>query len=152
VTCERIEDALPSLVKEQGGRYDALLFLDVLEHLADPWSILQGSHALLRDGGHAYVSVPNVAHWTVRKELLLGRWEYRDNGLMDRTHLRFFTLESARELMESARWRIVWEGVDVDQPPLVRLPDRWLPRLRRWPRLFGVQHLFELSSAEQRSH
>ena len=146
LVCERIEVALPALRDERPEAYDAILFLDVLEHLADPWSVLEGCHALLRADGRAYVSLPNVAHWTMRKHLLLGRWDYEAYGLLDRTHLRFFTLESARDLLEGSGWRILSEAADVDQPPVVHLPARWLPLLGRWPRLFAVQNLFELSS------
>ena len=79
----------------------------------------------------------------MRKELLLGRWEYQDSGLLDRTHLRFFTFATAEELLRRAGWRITWRGVSVGQPPRVRLSERWLGELKRWPTLFGVQALFE---------
>jgi 2-polyprenyl-3-methyl-5-hydroxy-6-metoxy-1,4-benzoquinol methylase len=140
---DTVEGALPLLVRKRGAAYDAVLFLDVLEHLVDPWRILREASALLRPGGRAYVSLPNVAHWSLRKELLLGRWDYRDNGLLDRTHLRFFTVATARHLMEGTGWRICWQAADVDRLPLLRLPERWLARLGRWPGLFGVQTLLE---------
>jgi 2-polyprenyl-3-methyl-5-hydroxy-6-metoxy-1,4-benzoquinol methylase len=142
-----VEEALPLLVSDRGAAYDAVLFLDVLEHLVDPWRILRESSVLLRPGGRAYVSLPNVAHWSLRKELLLGRWDYRDNGLLDRTHLRFFTVATARHLMEGTGWRICWQAADVDQLPLLRVSDRWLAKLARWPGVFGVQTLIEAQVA-----
>jgi O-antigen biosynthesis protein len=123
--------------------YDRLLFLDVLEHLRDPTDVLRRAKGLLTRDGRALASIPNVAHWSLRKELLLGRWRYQDNGLLDRTHLRFFTLESAEELLIDAGWRICWQSVSLGPPPLISIPEGWLPVLKRWPSFFGVQSLFE---------
>lgn len=82
--------------------FDAIIFGDVLEHLVDPWAALRDAATLLRPEGQILVSIPNVAHAAVRLALLQGRWDYTDKGLLDRTHLRFFTLQSVCELLESA--------------------------------------------------
>jgi 2-polyprenyl-3-methyl-5-hydroxy-6-metoxy-1,4-benzoquinol methylase len=129
---------------EGQGSYDRLLFLDVLEHLPNPIEPLRRSKQLLNNGGRALVSIPNVAHWSIRKELLLGRWRYEDTGLLDRSHMRFFTLDSAAELLIDAGWEISWESVSLGQPPLIALPQRWLTVLKRWSSLFAVQALFEI--------
>jgi 2-polyprenyl-3-methyl-5-hydroxy-6-metoxy-1,4-benzoquinol methylase len=148
VVNERVEDALQGqLGPASSASYDSLVFLDVLEHLEDPWMVLRSAHRLLRPGGRIAVSVPNVAHWSVRKELLLGRWRYADNGLLDRTHLRFFTRETARSLLDDAGWRITWEGASVDRLPLLPSYPRLWPVLERAPTVFGVQLLFR---AEQK--
>ena len=133
------------------GEYDALVFYDVLEHLGDPWSVLTACRQLLRPGGAACVSIPNVAHWSVRKSLLQGQWRYRDSGILDRTHLRFFTRSTARELLEDSGWRVDWESSSVGQPPIIRLPDDLLGHLARWPSMFAVQLLFEARPAAQGS-
>jgi SAM-dependent methyltransferase len=73
------------------GPYDAIVYGDVLEHLADPLPVLVALDRLLAPGGVVIVSVPNVAHLWVRLSLLLGRFEYGERGILDRTHLRFFT-------------------------------------------------------------
>jgi 2-polyprenyl-3-methyl-5-hydroxy-6-metoxy-1,4-benzoquinol methylase len=125
-------------------RYDRILFLDILEHLPEPIEPLRRSKQFLCSGGRALVSIPNVAHWSVRKELLLGRWRYDDSGLLDSTHLRFFTLETAAELLSGAGWEIRWKSVSLGQPPLITLPNKWLSLLRMWPTLFAVQSLFEI--------
>jgi SAM-dependent methyltransferase len=82
--------------------FDAIIFGDVLEHLVDPWAALRDAATLLRPEGRILVSIPNVAHAAVRLALLQGRWDYTEKGLLDRTHLRFFTLDSVCELLESA--------------------------------------------------
>lgn len=139
-----IERAMDELIAERSNSYDALLFLDVLEHLMNPCQVLAASRELLRPGGRALVSIPNVAHWSLRYELLKGSWRYRDNGLLDRTHLRFFTKSTALELAREAGWEATWEHAAVGQPPLIRLSESRLRILKRWPTLFAVQFLLEL--------
>jgi SAM-dependent methyltransferase len=84
------------------GEVDVLVCGDVLEHLADPWALLRQQVPWLRPGGLVLACVPNVQHWSVLAELLRGRWRYRDEGLLDRTHLRFFTLEGVLDLFRRA--------------------------------------------------
>jgi SAM-dependent methyltransferase len=86
---------------------DLVLCLDVLEHLVDPWAMLRRLVALLRPGGAVVASIPNVRHMHVVLPLLFrGRFEYADEGLLDRTHLRFFTRRSAVDLLEGAGLRV----------------------------------------------
>jgi hypothetical protein len=84
------------------GSVDCLVYGDVLEHLADPWGLLARQAAWLRPGGMVLACVPNVQHWSLLADLLRGRWRYQDEGLLDRTHLRFFTLEEILDLMGRA--------------------------------------------------
>jgi 2-polyprenyl-3-methyl-5-hydroxy-6-metoxy-1,4-benzoquinol methylase len=84
------------------NEYDAILFLDVLEHLVDPWSVLQGVTKVLRPDGSIYVVVPNIAHVSIVRRLLFGRFEYQQYGAMDRTHLRWFTRNSLRQALVDA--------------------------------------------------
>ncbi|MGQ9793436.1 MAG: class I SAM-dependent methyltransferase [Anaerolineae bacterium] len=88
------------------GPFDHILFVDVLEHLVDPWSMLQHIRSLLKPFGNVLLSVPNVAHWSMRLNLLLGRFDYADGYLMDRSHLRWFTRRSARAMAEQAGYHI----------------------------------------------
>jgi SAM-dependent methyltransferase len=81
--------------------FDVVLAADVLEHLRDPAACLRSLIRLLRPDGAIVISVPNVAHVDVRLELLDGRFRYRDNGLLDRTHLKMFTLEALTELLDT---------------------------------------------------
>ena len=83
-------------------RFDVLIFADMLEHLAWPVSTLRSYLRWLKDDGSVIVSLPNVGLWSVRFAHLAGRWEYADTGVLDRTHLRFFTRGSARWMLREA--------------------------------------------------
>ncbi len=81
--------------------FDLVLCLDVLEHLVDPWDFVLQAQRLLKPGGLLVASIPNVRHARVVLPLLLqGRWRYEDAGQLDRTHLRFFTRETALQLLQ----------------------------------------------------
>jgi 2-polyprenyl-3-methyl-5-hydroxy-6-metoxy-1,4-benzoquinol methylase len=123
--------------------FDAILLLDVLEHLAEPHEVLPRLVDLLRADGIALVSLPNVAHWSVRKALLAGRWTYTPAGILDGTHLRFYTAATAQDLLRGAGLSI--ETLNASRSPLPLMPS-WAPLERRvtkrWPQIFGVQLLF----------
>jgi SAM-dependent methyltransferase len=89
------------------GKFDAIIFADVLEHLAWPVGVLRKYAELLKPGGTIIVSLPNVGLWSVRLGLLFGRFRYQDSGVLDRTHLRFFTRRSAIEMLRSAGYTAV---------------------------------------------
>jgi 2-polyprenyl-3-methyl-5-hydroxy-6-metoxy-1,4-benzoquinol methylase len=123
--------------------FDALVCGDVLEHLRDPWRTLRFLATLLAPGGRAVLSVPNIAHWTARRALLRGRFEYAAHGLFDRTHLRLFTRASAVSLAAEAGLRVLAERFAPAPLPLQshagvlrRLEG---PAARRWPELFALQ-------------
>ena len=89
------------------GRFDCIVAADVLEHLTDPWTALRDATRLLEPAGSVVVSLPNVRFFETFWELgIRGRWPRRDHGIFDRTHLRWFTLRDARELVESAGLRV----------------------------------------------
>jgi 2-polyprenyl-3-methyl-5-hydroxy-6-metoxy-1,4-benzoquinol methylase len=83
-------------------RFDVIVFGDVLEHLRDPLPVLRGAKILLADGGSVVASIPNIAHGSVRLALLAGRFDYQDLGLLDSTHVRFFTRSSVEDLFRDA--------------------------------------------------
>ena len=91
---------VPGILGER--RFDVIVFADVLEHLAWPVDVLTSYLRFLRPGGSVIVSLPNVGLWSVRLSLMLGRFQYDDSGVLDRTHLRFFTRRSAVEMLRSA--------------------------------------------------
>ena len=88
------------------GQIDCLVYCNVLENLVDPWKVLKRHTALLAPGGVVVACIPNVQHWSVISELLRGKWEYQNDGLLDRTHLRFFSSEGIESLFEQAELRI----------------------------------------------
>jgi SAM-dependent methyltransferase len=115
------------------GRFDALIAADVLEHLKDPWAALRRYAQLLEPGGTAVVSLPNVGHWSTYANLARGTWPRKPEGIFDATHLRWFTLRDARELLRQAgleptavvrRGWVLPRGSRLDAlaPPLLRVP------------------------------
>ncbi len=84
------------------GGVDVLVYGDVLEHLADPWAVLARHVRHLNPGGAVVVCFPNVEHWSIAYRLFAGRFDYDERGLLDRTHLRFFTPRTMRALLERA--------------------------------------------------
>ena len=104
-------DAVANTLKER--QFDWIMAADVLEHTPDPKTILSIYRRYLKPHGRLIVSLPNVAVWDNRLRLLFGRFNYSDSGVMDRTHLRFFTFRTARELISEAGFtplRTTWEA------------------------------------------
>jgi 2-polyprenyl-3-methyl-5-hydroxy-6-metoxy-1,4-benzoquinol methylase len=108
-------------------RYDALIASEVLEHLVDPWAALAKLTACLKPGGLVLASSPNLAHWRVIGGLLRGNFSHTETGVMDRSHLRWFTPTSYAALFASAGLAI--EAVRPITPPAPR--TKWLNRLTR---------------------
>lgn len=118
------QDPLEAL---DGQPIDALVYGDVLEHLRDPWSVLTRQAARLPAGGLVLACIPNMQHWSLIVRLLRGRWDYVGEGLLDRTHLRWFTPDTMVEMIQAA-------GLQVrDMVPVVQADrhfDRFLEILR----------------------
>ena len=88
------------------GYFDCLVYGDVLEHLREPWRILKEHSCYLKNGGFCIASIPNISHYSIIKGLLNDLWEYKPSGILDETHLRFFTLEGARSMFRNAGYTI----------------------------------------------
>jgi len=88
------------------GHFDCIIYGDILEHFVDPWSVLKKYRAMLQPGGYAIASIPNIAHYRILKMLRKKRWDYQKSGILDRCHLRFFTINSIKELFEGAGFKI----------------------------------------------
>ncbi|MGO0122933.1 rhamnosyltransferase WsaF family glycosyltransferase [Desulfothermobacter acidiphilus] len=96
----------------QPESFDVIILADVLEHLKDPWATLRKLRPFLKPDGYILASIPNVAHAGLILELLEGKFKYRPLGLLDDTHLRFFTRESIQELFEKTGYAILsWDRV-----------------------------------------
>ena len=107
VTAENIEKA--DIAYEE-GMFDYIIFADVLEHLYDPGQVLTNMKKYLKPDGCILASIPNVQHISVVKDLLRGRWTYQDAGILDRTHVRFFTLQEINELFTQAGYSEIKNG------------------------------------------
>jgi 2-polyprenyl-3-methyl-5-hydroxy-6-metoxy-1,4-benzoquinol methylase len=113
--CDRVWvgniEALTPEVEIEPASLDLILCLDVLEHLADPWTVVRRLSPLLRSGGRLIVSVPNIRHWKFIWRLLTrADFHYKDAGLLDRTHLRFFVRDTAVELATAGGLALVFAG------------------------------------------
>ena len=120
-----IEGALPDL---PNAYYDYIVVADVLEHLVDPWTVLDALRLKLSPQGRILASIPNIQNWGVLSALIEGAWDYRSDGLLDRTHLRFFTRKTVEELCWGAGLRIVRFDTTIRGPAL---PHRLLVTLRK---------------------
>jgi SAM-dependent methyltransferase len=121
-----------------GETPDVLVFGDVLQHLREPDRVLARLVGRLVPGGTVVASIPNVGHWTVLRDLLRGQWSYTESGLLDRGHLRFFTRDSAVELLRTAG--LVVRGAYSREIPLDPAgQEAFLKALRQAPVLLGRQ-------------
>jgi methionine biosynthesis protein MetW len=143
------------------GHFDFIVFADVLEHLANPGEVVVLAKKGLLPGGSIIVSVPNVAHWFVRLDLLRGRFEYRDTGIMDATHLRWFTRDALLAWLRRLGFQVAGFAatVNIDLPEYdERLPWKYLPRpfkvrlvgmlVRLFPTLFACQFIVRATPQE----
>lgn len=146
---------LPLAEAFAGRTFDRIVFGDVLEHLIDPVAVLRSAVEILAPEGQIVISVPNVAHGSLRLALLQGRWRYRDTGLLDRTHIRFFTLDSLHEMLAEAG--LAAEAVrSTVLDPLrveVEIQDQTLPVgvvewVRHQPRALDYQYVVSARRAD----
>lgn len=155
---EVLTDILDPSTAHKLGKFDSVIFCDVLEHLVDPLEVLETAISVLAPGGTIIASVPNIAHWSVRMDLLFGRFNYTSTGIMDATHLRWFTRRTIRELFERANMNVDYQGVTAGlwMPEYAyRRPWKWIRRswmermvnkgIQYWPGLFGCQHIIRAS-------
>jgi 2-polyprenyl-3-methyl-5-hydroxy-6-metoxy-1,4-benzoquinol methylase len=131
--------------------FDCILFGDVLEHLVDPWGRLEKFKQYLRPGGVVVTSLPNIRHLdTVFNLVVRGKWPYRERGIHDRTHLRFFTLKNIEELFAGASLKItrLRRIYRIMERPHILNRQAWLLRLVRfWPirEFFTFQYTIQAS-------
>jgi 2-polyprenyl-3-methyl-5-hydroxy-6-metoxy-1,4-benzoquinol methylase len=114
----------PQLYK---NKYDVLFFGDILEHLKYPERTLKNAKPLLKKGGRVLISTPNVAHLSTRLELLAGEFNYEETGLLDSTHLKYFTLRSLQKMAADSGYKITnvdYSLVDFDPTVVKRLLNK----------------------------
>jgi 2-polyprenyl-3-methyl-5-hydroxy-6-metoxy-1,4-benzoquinol methylase len=139
--------------------FDCIIFADVLEHLRNPEQVLKRALPCLKQDGYIIISVPNIANIVTRLEILLGRFEYTERGILDKTHLRFFTLASLMRMVSDTGFR----AVDIVATPLpiqliVRATDHRLLNplhelhytiVRMWKSMFAYQFVVKARPAFQ---
>jgi len=114
-------------------KFDIIVFADVLEHLRYPERILKNYLNILKPDGKIIISIPNIAYIKIRVGLLFGRWNYKKAGILDRTHLRFFTKKTIINLLKYCGYKIIYIS-----PALNKTLLRDILR-KLWPELFTVQ-------------
>ena len=114
----------PSLL-DGTERFDVVIAADVLEHLYDPWKTLQQMAPLINSNGYFVVSLPHVGHAAVMSCLINGDFEYRDFGLLDRTHIRFFGLKNIKALFAQANLKIIEVGYVTKPPEETEFATSW---------------------------
>ena len=145
----------PDVITAAGKDFDVVVAGDVLEHLPDPFSVLVSLHQVIKPEGIVLVSLPNVAYWRMRMDLLLGRFDYQDTGLLDRTHLRFFTVNSFIQMAQETGFIV--QDITVNDagfpgselfrrlPFCRKIVDRFSHFLAGWrPNLFSFHSIFVL--------
>jgi 2-polyprenyl-3-methyl-5-hydroxy-6-metoxy-1,4-benzoquinol methylase len=128
----------PEDVPAVAGGYDLIAFLDVLEHMLDPWGALTSSRDVLAPGGKVVAAIPSIQVWTLIRSLVRGRWDYTETGTLDRTHVRFFTKATMVEMFEGSGFAVEsCQGINSQKTPLrpvrgvlnrrAHVDMKWLP-------------------------
>lgn len=94
------------LTFEKGYNFDCIVYGSILEHLKDPWKVLKEHSYFLKKGGYCLACLPNICHYSIIKELMKNRWEYKPEGILDESHLRFFTLSGIVKMFSDAGYTI----------------------------------------------
>ncbi len=123
---------------------DCWVFGDCLEHLRDPWALLRRIRSNVGDGASVVACVPNAQHWSVQWRLVSGNFRYEDSGLMDRTHIRWFTRVTLLEMFEQTGWRVV-QGLtrQLNSPE----QERYLGAVRAFAEVSGLDPLLAAQDA-----
>ena len=143
-----LETGLPALPEER--RYDAIICSHLLEHIVWPDALLGDMRARLTPSGVLILALPNLLHWKSRLRLLAGRFDYAESGLMDRTHVRWYSFASAAALLGRHGFTVIEATVEGGLPlgPLRRILPKWLlgrmdrAACRIAPGLFGYELLY----------
>lgn len=132
--------------------FDYILLLDVIEHISDSEQIIKDLKKYLTKNGKIIISTPNIAHISIRQSLLFGKFEYTETGIMDRTHVHFFTKSSLIDLINKLNYKIekIEYSADFGQIPYIGRFLRHLPKVIQFnitnlfPTLLGVQFIVVL--------
>ena len=145
-TVEQVDFAAEGLPP---GSFDTIIAADVLEHLYNPWKALQRLRGLLEPGGAIYVSLPNVRNLNVLAGLANGQWQYAGAGILDITHIRFFTRVQALQMLEQTGWRVEDLRGNPDPGLKSTFEGKKLAQIQSMTfGLLGLEHMKELDLVE----
>lgn len=137
------------LATDELGKFDCIICSHILEHLYQPEKLLEKLHQNFTPDGMIIVALPNVLFWKQRLEFLKGNFKYKNSGLMDKTHFRFYDWETAHELVEKSGYEIVEEEAEGGFPlPFLRPKNPQLSwkidklATSHFPGIFGMQFVF----------
>ena len=128
-------ESAPENFWEETKNADCWIFGDTLEHLQDPWSILKLIRANISQTGSVVACIPNAQHWSLQVKLSIGDFRYESSGLLDRTHLRWFTRQTIIEMLDQSGFQI-----EAGFPRIFNEPNRevFLPIIEQMARAAGV--------------
>jgi len=151
VICGNIEDE--TILGKISGEFDHILFGDILEHLKDPMVVVDRLKTFLTSDGTIIASLPNIAIWWMRRDMIRGRFIYTDTGLLDRTHLRFFSYCTAKQFFQDLALTIIDIHTTANDFPFKKRLLKSFPRIservgvwlaKKRPNLFGFHFVFVL--------
>lgn len=139
---EGVENDILKLVKNK--KFDVILATSIVEHLRDSSIFLNNCKKLLKPNGIIIASTPNIAHWSIRMSLLKGNFDYKEYGILDNTHLHFFTIKTFRQLFEKNKYvirELLIDSVGGGYPRISRLLAKWFPAIFAYQILIIAQKI-----------
>jgi len=142
-----LDQGIPKAIDDY---FDCVLMSHILEHLVHPENLLRDAKAVLAPNGMIAVALPNVLVYYNRLRFLFGRFEYTDGGIMDETHVRFYTFATGAKLLEANGYKLVkvqsegafplWKARNILPVRLVKALNHFV--VKHWPGIFGWQSLY----------
>ncbi len=123
---------------------DCWIFGDTLEHFQNPWKILNSIRNIIPDEGCVVACIPNVQHWSIQVRLSIGDFRYQDSGLLDKTHLRWFTRQTIMELFTETGFNIIDGGPRIFNEPS---REKFLPLIEELAKLVGFDPVVAINDS-----
>jgi|SRR3989344_7420152 len=117
-------------------KFDLAILPEILEHVFDPVEVLKKIHLLLGEKGEIIITTPNILLWTNRVKILMGKFEYTNQGLMDFGHIRFFTYKYLNKVLKESGFKIIKENHII-------FPGKLTKILKNWPSIFATQFIIK---------
>lgn len=127
-------------------KFDIVFASAIIEHLKDPWTALKNWKKFLKLDGFLIVTTSNIAHWSSRFDLLLGRFDYQEYGILDSTHLRFFTTTTFKKLVADSGYKIEYFSIDPvggGFPRISKILSKFFPKLFAYQMLIKAKPVID---------